>query len=96
LQTVTAELEFNGRHELINFVSDDRLRASQDGKSFTRLRWNTPIRQYRTMHGRKVASIGEAQWYAAEREGHFTYLDFHVEDIGYNVGPQALTSRRPS
>jgi hypothetical protein len=43
-QTVTAELEFNDRHELVDFISDDRLRASQDGKSFTRTRWNTPAR----------------------------------------------------
>jgi hypothetical protein len=93
-QTVTAELEFNQRHELVNFVSDDRLRASQDGKSFTRLRWSTPIRQYSDMHGRKVASLGEAQWYAAEPEGRFMYLDFHVDDIQYNLGSQIVASRR--
>jgi len=93
-QSVTAEFEFNQRHELVNFIADDRLRASQDGKSFTRLRWSTPIKQYRDMHGRKVASIGEAQWYAAEPEGRFTYLDFHVDDIRYNLGSQMLAGSR--
>ncbi len=83
--TVAAELTFNDAFELTNFVSDDRLRASQDGKSFARMRWNTPITDYRQIFGRKVAVRGEGQWYAPEPEGHFTYIDFRIDDITYHV-----------
>jgi hypothetical protein len=34
-QAVTAELTFNEAGDVVDFVSDDRLRASADGKSFT-------------------------------------------------------------
>ena len=40
--TVTAELNFNDYYELVDFVSDDRLAASENGKSFTPKRWSTP------------------------------------------------------
>lgn len=83
--SVTAEFTFDDAFELTNFVSDDRLRASPDGKSFTRQRWNTPITEYRQVGTRKVAVAGEAQWYGPDPEGHFTYLEFKVDDITYNV-----------
>ena len=34
-RTVSAVLTFNGNHDLVDFVSDDRTRASADGKTFT-------------------------------------------------------------
>jgi len=34
--TVTAVLVFNDAYELIDFISDDRLRASPDGRRFAR------------------------------------------------------------
>lgn len=89
-ETVTAELRFNQNFELVNFVSDDRLRASQDGKSFTRQRWNTPITEYQRLDDRKIAVLGEAQWYAPAPEGHFTYLEFRINHISYNVSPQTV------
>jgi hypothetical protein len=88
--SVTAELTFNDAFELTNFVSDDRLRASSDGKSFTRQRWNTPITEYRQVGARKVAVAGDAQWYGPDPEGHFTYLEFKVDAIAYNVTSAAL------
>lgn len=75
-RTISAELEFNDQHELVNFISDERLRASPDGKSFTRMPWSTPIVQYRNFHGYNIASIGEAQWKAPAPVGHFTCLNF--------------------
>ena len=84
--TVTAELAFNPQHELVDFVSDDRLRASQDGKTFTAQRWSTPVRDYRDIDSRRVATTGEGRWHAPMPEGVFTYLEFHLEQITYNVG----------
>ena len=42
-QTVSAVLTFDAEHDLVDFVSDDRTRASADGKTFTPQRWSTPI-----------------------------------------------------
>ena len=84
--TVTAVLAFNARHELIDFVSDDRLRASRDGRTFVAQRWSTPIRDYRVVESRRVATAGEGRWHAPSPEGAFTYLEFHLEQIAYNAG----------
>lgn len=84
-QTVSAQLVFDDDGDLVDFVSEDRLRASGDGKSFTRMLWNTPVGQYRDMGGRRVASSGSAAWAAPSPEGHFTYVEMTTERITYNV-----------
>jgi hypothetical protein len=78
-QTVTAELTFNRDRDLVDFVSDDRLRASRDGKNFSRQRWSTPVRDYRTVDSRRHFTNGEGRWRAAEPEGEFTYIEFSVD-----------------
>jgi hypothetical protein len=83
-QTVAAELTFNDDHDLIDFVSDDRLRASADGKSFTRQRWSTPLSGHREEHGHRVLTSGEGRWHAPSPEGWFTYVELHFDDIVYN------------
>ncbi len=60
-QTVTATLVFNHKHDLVDFVSDDRLRASVDGKSFTQQRWSTSIAAYRQIGTRRVAVDAQAR-----------------------------------
>lgn len=80
--TVTAVLTFNDDHELIDFVSDDRLAGSTDGKTFTRQRWSTPISAYRDIDSRRLGTIGQAHWHAPE--GEFTYLEFDLDHIAYN------------
>ena len=84
-QTVTAELAFNRDHELVDFVSDDRLRASRNGKSFVRQRWSTPVRDYRTVGGRRCFTSGQAHWHAPEPEGELTYLELHVDAVTCNT-----------
>ena len=83
-QTVTAELTFNDDHELIDFVSDDRLSTSADGKTFVPQRWSTPISNYRSFDSRRVGATGRARWHAPD--GEYAYLEFHVDEIAYNVG----------
>jgi hypothetical protein len=84
-QTVSAELTFDANNDLVNFVSADRLRASADGKSFARQVWSTPLADYRDTNGRRVLVMGEGRWRAPPPEGLFTYVEFHVDDIAYNL-----------
>lgn len=81
-RTVSAVLTFDDQHELTDFVSDDRLRSSPDGSTFTPQRWSTPISDYRTIHGRRVAATGRARWHP-DGEPSFDYLEFHADDITY-------------
>ena len=83
-QTVAATLAFSSTHELIDFVSDDRLRAAANGSSFTRQRWSTPLVAYRNFGPRRVAVDGQGRWHAPAPEGEFAYLEFKLDDIIYN------------
>ena len=68
---------------LTNFVSEDRSRASHDGKAFTRLRFSTPVRDYRDFGRVRLAAHGEARWLLSE--GEFTYGEFDLQEVAYNV-----------
>lgn len=80
--TVSAVLTFNDEHELIDFVSHDRLAASPDGRTFTPRTWSTPITDYRSFDGRRLGALGYARWHPAD-EPAFDYLEFHVDGIDY-------------
>ncbi len=84
-QTVTAELTFDDDGDLVNFVSDDRLRASADGRSFTGQRWSTPLTGHREAQGHRVVTAGEGRWQAPAPEGSFTYVELHFGDVTRNV-----------
>jgi hypothetical protein len=88
-QTVSAELVFSADHDLLDFISDHRLRASTDGRSFTRQRWSTPIGAYGQVRGRWVAVAGVGRWHAPPPEGRFDYVEFHVDDVAYNAANPA-------
>jgi hypothetical protein len=81
--TIRAELSFNEAGELTNFWSDDRYRASADGKSVERLRWSTPLRSYRSFGRIRLASGGEARWHERDRE--YAYVELALDDVRYNV-----------
>ena len=85
--TIGAELVFDDAGGLVDFISDDRLRATPDGKDFVHQGWSTPIREVRTFGVRTVSAVGEARWHAPEPEGTFAYLDFRVDAIAYNAAP---------
>lgn len=91
--TVTAELAFSDDDDLIDFTSDDRLRASPDGKMFTRQRWSTPVGRYRSIESRRICTGGEGRWHAPKPEGQFAYLEFNLDAIAYDLGsPRAIGS----
>jgi hypothetical protein len=81
--TIAATLVFGEDGLLRNFVSDDRSRASPDGKTFTRLRFSTPVRDYRPYGPARLAAHGEARWHLPE--GEFTYGEFDLVDVAFNV-----------
>ena len=91
-QTVSAVLTFNAEHDLVDFVSDDRTRASADGKTFTPRRWSTPHAGHRDTDGHRVLTVGEGVWHAQQSERAFTYLEFHLDAISYNVGDAEATT----
>jgi hypothetical protein len=79
--TVSAQLYFNEKGQLINFISDDRYDVSGDKPQ--RLRFSTPMSNYRNFHGINVPAYGEAIWH--DPEGEFVYGKFYLRDIQYNV-----------
>ena len=76
--TVSAWLHFNEKGELVDFVSEDRYAANDNGTS-TRLRWSTPLRDYKEIHGYRLASYAEAIY--TYPDGDFTYATFTIKDI---------------
>jgi uncharacterized protein DUF6544 len=83
--TIWATLLFGDDGLLTNFISDDRSRASSDGKTFTRLRFSTPVRDYRSFGSVRLPAHGEARWLLPE--GEFTYGEFELQNVEYNVHP---------
>lgn len=82
---VSANLYFNDKGELVQFVSDDRS-ALQDDGSLRKARWTTPIRDYKEYNGIKVPTYGEAIWNYPE--GDFTYGKFFLKSLEYNLKGQ--------
>lgn len=83
--SVTADLVFDTEGNLVDFISDDRARASQDGKSFTWQRWSTPSPEFSTIGARRLCIRGEARWHAADPLGEYPYIEISVDKITYNT-----------
>lgn len=84
-RTVHATLVFGSSGRLNDFVSDDRLAASPDGRTFTPMRWSTPVRDYITFGPHELASRGAARWHA--REGAYDYAQFETLDVEWLPRP---------
>jgi hypothetical protein len=82
-QTIRAELVFNEAGELTNFRSDDRYQTSPDGKCVKKVRWSTPLANYRSFGPVRLASTGEGRWH--EPRGEYAYIELTIDDIQYNV-----------
>lgn len=83
--TISAVLCFDEQGLLADFVSDDRSRSSRDGRTFTQLRFSTPVRDYRQYGPVRLAAHGEARWHAPAPEGEFTYGELELLEISYDV-----------
>jgi len=81
--TISATLLFGDDALLTNFVSDDRSRSSPDGQTFARLRFSTPVHDYRDFGAVRLATHGDARWLLPD--GEFTYGEFDLQQLSYNV-----------
>lgn len=84
-QSVTADLLFDDSGDLVDFYSRDRLRASDDGTSFTRQPWSTPLAEYRDFRGVRLPAVGEARWLDPDTGEWFTYIELEFTEVAYNV-----------
>lgn len=80
--SIRAELSFNQAGELTNFWSDDRYQLAPDG-SVRKLRWSTPLKEYRTRRAFHLASAGEGRW--LDPAGEYSYIQLTIDDVEYNV-----------
>lgn len=87
---IAARLVFNESGELVDFISDDRLIGSADGRTFTPMRWSTPLRDYRAFGAHVLSARGTGRWHPAGGEA-FDYIEIDLQDIRYN-----LASARPA
>ncbi|RDU24166.1 DUF6544 family protein [Anaerosacchariphilus polymeriproducens] len=80
--TVTAILYFNEKGELINFTSEDRYYANNNG-TYQKTKWTTPFQEYKVINGLNLPSYGEAIWNFPE--GDYCYCKFNnIKSIVYN------------
>jgi hypothetical protein len=80
--TISAWLYFNEKGELVNFTSEDRSVLAEDGTT-TKLRWSTPLRDYKDINGYKLAGYAETIY--TYPDGDFTYATFTLQNIEYNL-----------
>lgn len=80
--SVSANLFFNEKFELINFVSSDRPAIGDDGM-FRQLPWSTPLSKYDDRLGYHLPRYAETNYLYPE--GSFTYGRFEVIHVTYNV-----------
>lgn len=79
--TISAELHFNKEGELVDFISENRYALQKDG-SMKRLRWSTPLKDYKIINAHRLPGYAEAIY--AYPEGNFCYGVFNIVDVEYN------------
>jgi hypothetical protein len=77
--SISANLYFNAKGQLIDFISNDRTAVS-DMKEYP---WSTPITEYGNFNGHHLFAVGEAIWHYLD--GKFTYGKFNTKEVEYNV-----------
>jgi hypothetical protein len=80
---VSADLVFDANGDLVDFRSADR--SMSEGKTMRRLPWTTPLSDYRSFDGVRLAALGEACWTDGGRT--WTYGRFVLKRIVYNPPP---------
>lgn len=85
--TIAAELRFDDDGDLVDFLSNDRAAISPDGRTFTPMRWSTPVRDYTQIGPSRVARKAEVRWHP--EPGAWTYGEFELTSLAYNVASRA-------
>ncbi len=94
VNTVTAELHFDGSGDLVDFVADGRGAMSADGRTLTPLRWSTPLRGYAQVDPARVATKAEVKWHPDS--GAWTYAEFELTSLAYNVANRTRSLHQPA
>lgn len=79
--SVSAVLYFNGKGELINFISNDRYDI--DGKKYIQYPWETPVENYRMINGYLLP--GKIKLIYKKPDGDFTYGELEFQSVKYNL-----------
>lgn len=78
---IRAELYFNKKHELVNFISYDRYEIN--GKNYNNYPWSTPLGNYKMINGYLLPSRGKLIY--KRPEGDFTYGELVYKNVEYNL-----------
>lgn len=79
--TISAWLHFNDEGQLVNFISNDRYAAGDDG-TMRQLPWSTPLKDYKEINGRRMAGYADAIY--SYPESDLTYGIFKTTNVEYN------------
>ncbi|MDY0104793.1 MAG: hypothetical protein RBS07_17810 [Lentimicrobium sp.] len=79
--TIHATLIFNEKHQLVNFISNDRY-AYTDKGPMARVPWQTPIKAYKPVNGYFLAASADMIY--KYPEGDLNYGEFKLKEIKYN------------
>jgi len=77
--TISANLYFDDKGRLKNFISDDRIEVNEN-KPY---RFSTPVSNYREFNGYMLPAYGETIWHYSD--GEFVYGKFNLKEINYNI-----------
>jgi hypothetical protein len=79
--TISAELFFNEKGELIDFISYDRYETA-DGKTYNNYPWLTPANVYKDFNGYRLTSGASTIYRRPDKD--FCYGEFNLVEIEYN------------
>lgn len=77
--SISAILHFNEAGQLVNFVSEDRYSVDK----MQAFPFSTPVSDYMDVNGYQLPGFGQAIWQYPE--GAFTYGEFRLKEVDYNV-----------
>lgn len=80
--TVRARLTVDEAGRLADFRSEDRLRASPDGRSFTPAPWRTPFDRHGRLGDTTQPTHGDARWETPE--GDLVYIEMEITKVVIN------------
>jgi hypothetical protein len=67
------------------------LAAADDGSEFVKMRWSTPVREYRSFGPLRAFTRGEGVWHAVD--GQYAYIELELLDLQVNGGDRFPTPR---
>lgn len=74
---VSAVLVFDDAGDLVDFVSEDRVRI--DGERRDRLTWSTPVGDHGELSAGRLPTAGSGLWHAPE--GVYPYIEMRIHDV---------------